>query len=301
MRKNSSIKNKDLKNLIRKKGKLNIIEKLFENSKEGIEKLNIMLNVIDKIASPLLKEARIKDLKNGNYESNDEKNKDENRIPIVKIQVPNFPKELRMVDTPGLSIKNMERNMTRMLNEEFNGFNIFIFLKDIKCEVSYNFDYNILRNVNDYGSPIVYSFYTKGNDFIENLKKIKEKEKNGDWDEREEANTDLDKLLNYNHEFFKHLKELKEKNIYFRKVIPIIDKTNKNEDVNTCIQKFLDDAKEQIEKYGEICLEVSNKRKLSNLISKANDQYSSNFLISKEQLTKMKENYTEINIEREKE
>jgi len=297
------INKKKMKFEIKNEGGFYLIEKEFPDTQEGIIELNTMLENLDKIAMPLLEKSREKDInddENYKIKVKEQKDKEEEniRIPIIKIQVPNFPKEYRLIDTPGLSIKTIEKNIQRMLNNEFNGFNAYIFLQDMNCQTTYNIDYKILKSVNDFGYPIVYCFYTKGKKFIDKLNG-KKNEKNKY--KKKEAIRDRQKSLIINKQFFNRIEKLKDNDIYFRKVIPIVDADYQNEDVKRCIDIFLEDVKKQNDEYGQICLEKTIMIKLSKLIMQFNDKTSDIKLLNENDLKKMESHFKEINDKREKE
>ncbi len=135
------------------------MEKEFQNDQQGIKELNLFLKEIDKASENILKQAKKADIDQSSANK-------EITIPIIKIKIPNFPSEFRLVDTPGLSLESFATEMERNLKKEFELLNIFIFVNDIDCKTFYNIDCKVLEKMSTYGQPVIYSFYTKGLNFM---------------------------------------------------------------------------------------------------------------------------------------
>jgi len=168
----------------------------FSNDRDGIKSMNKFLEKIDYKCLNLISNLRKSDL--------DEKqgNPQEFTPSKIIIKIPDFPNEYRIIDCPGLSIESFRKAFIKMIND-LNYINFFLILNDILARESYTLTEDILKEVgNDYGSPILYSFVTKGNKFLIEFPKI---------------NSNYKASVRINNIKFQNLDHLKSK-IHFRKV-----------------------------------------------------------------------------------
>ena len=265
----------------------------FPNTQEGIKKLNNILEEIDVLSEDLLLQARESEFnqeQNNPNEENDSKEendpKEENNpkeeeninltIPIIKIKIPNFSSEFRLVDTPGLSLKRFSTEMARSIKKEFDFLNVFIFVNKMDCETMYNIDCEVFKRVTTFGQPIIYSFYTKGLSLMEKLRK------NRNAKNREK---DRKKFFSVNKRFFNRLKSIEGKEILFRKIIPIVDSEYDNDDVRENLEIFIDDVRKVIREYGEKIYQNTARLKIRGEIMKINDELSKKNILNPKELS----------------
>jgi len=189
------------------------------------------------------------------------------------IKIPDFPKEYRLIDSPGLSIASFRKAFIKMIND-LDYLNYFLIVNDIYAKESYSMTEEIVKEVtNDYGSPIIYSFITKGNKFLNEFPKI---------------NANYKAFVRTNYIRFKDFDEMKNKNkIKFRKVIPINDKEY-NEDVKNCLNVFFQDLDQITNEFGIANYEASVMLRFKNIICKINDTISTISIFSPEEIRSLR-------------
>ncbi len=157
-----------------------------------------------------------------------------------------------------------------MINE-FDYLNFFLILNDIyvKESISSSIEKIVEQVTNDNGTPIIYSFVTKGNKFVNEYPKIND--------------PGCKAFIRTNNCKFKDLDEkINNKVINFRKVIPINDKIY-NQDVENCLNLFFQDLDHITSEYGIANFEYSVMVRFRNIISKINDIMSKEFLFTEKQ------------------
>ena len=95
------------------------------------EEINTRLEEMDDKATDYLN-----DLENWEKETDEAKKKElEEKIPeiVVKIKIPNFHRDLRLIDSPGLTNKIMTERLFKLLNENYI-MSIFVYLKSFTQE-----------------------------------------------------------------------------------------------------------------------------------------------------------------------
>ncbi len=240
----------------------------FGNDENGIKAMNDFLNKVDYECLNLIKSRRVTDLNKGQQIQQD-------FIPSkMIIKIPGFPKEYRLIDSPGLSIETFRKAFIKMIND-LDYLNFFLIVNDIYAKESYSLTDDIVKEVtNDYGSPIIYSFITKGNKFIKEFPKI---------------NANYKAYVRLNYIKFKDLDEMKNKDqIKFRKVFPINDKEY-SEDVKNCLGLFFQDLEMITQDFGIADYEASVMLRFRKIICNINDKISKDFLFSPEQLSSLKQ------------
>lgn len=279
--------NKIFNSKIKKIGTNFEINEEFENTQDGIKRINKFIVNIDRLSSCLLEEARKNEFNEKNVK------KEEKSIPIIKIKIPNFTKKYRLIDTPGLSLKKFSEDLKANSLKELNFFNIFIFVNEISCKTTYSLEYEILNKVDeDYGKPIIYSLYTKGLRLMEDLERTEVRNPR-------QAKIDRSKYLENNNKFYGRLKSLEKDGILIRKIIPIVDDLFENENVKRNIKYFMDDVKAIIEKYQKTISYKTGTIRLRQEIMRINDQFSNDKLFTEEEIKILKQNKFDINNERE--
>jgi len=188
------------------------------------------------------------------------------------IKIPGFPKEYRLIDSPGLSTKSFRKALMSMIYD-LNSVNFFLIVNDIYLRESYSITDEILKEVvKDYGSPIVYYFFTKGNKFLDEFPKI---------------NKNYNAYVRTNHCLFKNLEEIKSK-LNFRKVLPINDKIY-NDDVKNSLKVFFDDLDKIRKEYGLANYEDSVFHRLRKELYDINNRLGKECLSSEDQMKSLKD------------
>jgi len=260
------------------------IEKEFSNTEEGIKELNSMLRNIDTSSVQLMEKARKQEVKSSEQFKS-------SSFSYVKIQAPGFPEKYRIVDTPKLTPERFAEDILDNTSSElFYCFNIFIFVNETSCLTTFSTDSAIMNNSNDYGNPVVYSFYTKGLNFVEKLKKDEKKSKR-------QADIDRGKYLNINKNYFGRIKNLKEKGVLFRKIIPIIDDDFQNQEVKASLCLFLKDLK-HLNKHREKLFYNNKLNKLKLIVKRFIKKYNNEDSLNPEDLDNWENNKKLLNDER---
>jgi len=250
----------------------------FSNNESEIKSLNKLLYDID-YQSFLL----IRSRKKGDFNLNQK-----NQLEIIPskmiIKIPDFPKEFRLIDCPGMSTPSFRKAFIKTLNN-LNSINFYLIVNDIYARESYSMTEDIVKEVtNDFGSPNIYYFITKGNKFLNEFPKI---------------NSNYKAYVRVNSMKLKNLEESKTK-INFRKVIPINDK-DYNEDVKKCLNFFFNDLDKIKNECRTAYYDETIMFKLRRIIQDMMNSTTKDLILSQEQIKALQINADKVKSEFEKE
>jgi hypothetical protein len=270
------------------------------------KKINQKLEEIDRLSTNYLSK-----LKKYEKEENLTKKKDlENEIPgfIIKIQIPSFKPNLRLIDCPGITMKKIKERIFKLIRENYL-FTVFIYTKSLTepClsnkEIHTFFDEIQAKYMNS----LFFICLTKYDELIElkmkgsqfYLEDKKEKK-------RKEKTIDLIKL----NESFKEFKnEIKEYSKYINvNEIFIIDNYHIIEEDEKLsffprqqMEHFLSQVEKIIENKGNHIRQTFLKNKLIDLFNEINQKHSKDSVFSQDQIEILIKNTTSSSEKFEKE
>ena len=242
----------------------------------------------------------LKDLEKYEQETDEEKRKEINdRIKdiIIKIKIPNFPFDLRLIDCPGLTNKIMTERVFKLINENYI-LSVFIYLRSFTQEkvtdngIIYEFFKKVKDNYHDSIFCLCLTKYDKFvKDYLEGSKYYKpdqdpekEKEKN------REAKKLIENFINFKKEMTDHSKYIIFSKIFIMDNENVFDKsTNLHEKPRKRVNNFIIYIKNLISKECDLIKQICFINNMRRNLYKINQKYCEKDILNEQQKNKLKE------------
>ena len=253
------------------------------------EEINKKLEELDDNSTTYLK-----DLQYYEQETDDHKKKElEGNIPeiVIKIKIPNFHPEFRLIDFPGLTNKTITERLFKLLNEKYI-MSIFVYLRSFTQEkvisntVIYEFFTKIKEN---YHNSIFCVCLTKYDLFVKNyLEGSKYYKPIQDPEIEREKNRDIKKLIENIQYFKKEMKEISNyiniSKIFINDNKNVFNKSsNINEKPRKQIKYFLESIKKLKSDKGELIKRIYFIINMRIRLYNINQKYSVNEFLNDEE------------------